>query len=558
LGLGKVVISQNVTVEDVMLVETLSFNLLFIAQLADVGFATFFDVGVVVLLWSKSLKVAFVGHVKNGLYVIDFSEKVTKAPTCLMAKVDMGWLWHRRLGHVNMRTLQSLHKGNHILGLTYLTFAKDHVCRAYIEGKMHKLPHPSKTIIFSKRVLELLHMDLLGPPTHASLGGKKYCLVIVDDYSRYTWVYFFKHKYETQQTVKDFTNEVQRQYGQDILMIRSDNATEFKNYTLNDFQSDEGIHHQYSYPYTPQQNGVAERKNWTLMDMARTMLAVFKSSYNFWAKAINTACHATNWLYPHKGLNKTPYEVLTGKKPNIKYFWVFGCKCFYLKKDVHLSKFDSKAIEGIFVGYVAESHAFRIFEKESTRIVEVSNVRFNKNDGSRVEQSGVCDVGDEIPPQAIRRMGVGHLIPIEEHHLVEGEGLCSTQVEPSPSQAPQGPIDANQRQALNPHPREQGQDQDQVNGGESSPMVDQGQAQDDEHAHVDEQAQVEGQGEDQNSGHDQGVSQETFEEAQARRARKLEEALRRKSHTMDSVIGSVRRGVSTRRQLANFSSHHAY
>jgi hypothetical protein len=130
LGLGKVVISHNVTVEDVMLVETLSYNLLFVAQLPNMGFATFFDVGIVVLLWSKSLKVAFLGHVENGLYVIEFFEKVTKAATFLMAKVDVDWLWHRRLGHVNMRTLQSLHKGNHILGLTDLTFAKDRVCRA--------------------------------------------------------------------------------------------------------------------------------------------------------------------------------------------------------------------------------------------------------------------------------------------------------------------------------------------------------------------------------------------------------------------------------------------
>jgi hypothetical protein len=95
-----------------MLVESLSYNLLSIAQLANMGFATFFDVGIVVLLWSKSLNVAHVGHVKNGLYVIDFSKETTKAVTCLMAKVDMGWLWHCRLGHVNMRTLQSLHKGN--------------------------------------------------------------------------------------------------------------------------------------------------------------------------------------------------------------------------------------------------------------------------------------------------------------------------------------------------------------------------------------------------------------------------------------------------------------
>jgi hypothetical protein len=170
------------------------------------------------------------------------------------------------------------------------------------------------------------------------------------------------------------------------------------------------------------------------------------------------------------------------------------------------------------------------------------------------------DVGDKIPPRAIRRMGMGYLIPIEEHFLAEGEGLCSTQVEPSLSQAqqaPQGPIDANQRQTLDPHPSEQEQYQEQVDGGESSPTVDQGQAQSDEHAQDDEQAQVEGQGEDQNCGDDQGVSQDSFEESQACRVRKVEEALCKGSHTMDTVIGSVRTGVSTRRKLSNFSSHHA-
>src|SRR6266567_3638471 len=548
IGFGKVVVAHNITVEDVMLVESLSYNLLSVAQLANMGFATFFDVGIVVLMWSKSLKVAFVGHVENGLYVIDFSEKITKTATCLMAKVDVGWLWHRRLGHVNMRTLQKLHKGNHILGLTDLTFSKDRVCRACIEGKMHELPHVSKTIISSKRVLELLHMDLFGPPSHASLGGKNYCLVIVDDYSRYTWVYFFKHKYETQQNVIDLANEVQRRYGQEILTIRSDNGTEFKNYTLNGFLSDKGIRHQYSSPYTPQQNGVAERKNRTLMDMARTMLAEFKSPYNFWAEAINTACHLSNRIYLRKGLNKTPYEILTGNKPHIKYIRVFGCKCFYLNKGVHLSKFESKALEGIFVGYAAESHAFRIFDKLTGRVVEVSNVRFDENDGSRVEQSGVCDVGDEIPPDAIRRMGVGHLIPIEEPLLAEGEGLCSTQVEPSssqPPQAPHDPSDASQGQNQDPPHTEVIQDQDQDNGGDVSPMIDQGRPQDTS------------QDGDQN-GDDQEASQETFSEADARRKKIIDLKLKNHGVNLKNILGSMETKVVTRRQMANFSRHHAF
>jgi hypothetical protein len=181
-----------------------------------------------------------------------------------------------------------------------------------------------------------------------------------------------------------------------------------------------------------------------------------------------------------------------------------------------LSKFDSKALEGTFVGYVVKSHAFRIFDKESARVVEVSNVRFDENDGFCVEQRGVFDVGDEMPPLAIRRMGVGHLIPIEEHLLAEREGICSTQVEPSPSQtqqAPHGPFNASQRQAQDPQPSEHDQDQDHEHGGDSSPSGDRGHAQDDEKAQVEEQALDEGQGENQNRGDDQVASQESLEEA---------------------------------------------
>ena len=164
-------------------------------------------------------------------------------------------------------------------------------------------------------------------------------------------------------------------------MILSDNGTEFKNYTLDEFLSDEGIKHQYSAPYTPQQNGVAERKNRTLMDAARTMMAECKSPYNFWAEAINTACHASNWLYLHKGLNKTPDEILTGNKPNLKYFWVFGCKCFILKKGVRLSKFEPRAQEGIFVGYATNSHAYRVLNKSTRLIEERCNMEFDENNG---------------------------------------------------------------------------------------------------------------------------------------------------------------------------------
>ncbi|KAK1585961.1 hypothetical protein QYE76_016661 [Lolium multiflorum] len=572
MGFGKVVVAHNITLVDVMLVKTLGYNLLSVSALGKMGFAVFIDNDIVVLLWSKTLKVAFVGYREHNLYVVDFSGTTTSSAMCLFGKADVGWLWHRRLAHVNMRTLQSLHKGNHIVGLMEnVSFAKDRVCRACVEGKMHDSPHPSKTIISSKRILELLHVDLFGPVTHASLGAKKHCLVIVDDYSRYTWVYFLKTKDETQQIFIDFATEVQRQHNLLIMAIRSDNGSEFKNYTLNDFLSDEGIRHQYSAAYTPQQNGVAERKNRTLMDMARSMMAEYKSRYNFWAEAISTACHSSNRLYLRKGLNKTPYEILTGNKPNISYFKVFGCKCFYKIKGVRLSKFAPKALEGIFVGYGAESHTYRIFDIASGIIIESCSVRFEENDGSQVGQVDVC-AGDEIPQDAIVRMGVGFFRPIEGHGVASREELCSTTVEPSSSQHQQTPsLEANdaptQEQEENPpsHEQDQGQDQPRIQDQPfdicTSPNIVQDQAHEDEHSQEIEEAQIEGQDGDPNDQVDQVTPprpRKIKEEIEARRLARRERQLERLEHTHDKVLGDVRAKVSTRRQLANFSNHHAY
>ena len=175
VGFGKVVVAPDVTLVDVMLVNTLGYNLLSVRALGKMGFAVFIDNDIVILLWRKSLKVAFVGYVENDLYVVDFSGKTTTSAMCLFGKADMGWFWHCRLGHVNMRTLQILHKGNHFVGLKdSVSFAKDRVCRACVEGKIHDSSHPSKTIISSKRILEILHVDLFGPTSHESLGAKKH------------------------------------------------------------------------------------------------------------------------------------------------------------------------------------------------------------------------------------------------------------------------------------------------------------------------------------------------------------------------------------------------
>jgi transposase InsO family protein len=154
------------------------------------------------------------------------------------------------------------------------------------------------------RPLELLHMDLFGPIAYISIGGGKYYLVIVDDYSRFTWVFFLQEKSQTQETLKRFLRRAQNEFELRIKKIRSDNRTEFKNSQIKGFLEEEGIKHEFSSHYTPQQNGVVERKNKTLLDMAKTMLDEYKTLDRFWAEAINTACYSINRLYLHESSRK--------------------------------------------------------------------------------------------------------------------------------------------------------------------------------------------------------------------------------------------------------------
>jgi transposase InsO family protein len=162
-------------------------------------------------------------------------------------------------------------------------------------------------------------------------------------------VFFLQDKSETQGTLKRFLRRAQNEFELKVKKIRSDNGSEFKNLQVDEYLEEEGVKHEFSAPYTPQQNGVVERKNRTLIDMARTMLGEFKTPKRFWSEDVNTACHAINRLYLHRLLKKTSYELLTDNKPNVSYFRVFGSKCYILLKKGRHSKFAPKAVEGFLL-----------------------------------------------------------------------------------------------------------------------------------------------------------------------------------------------------------------
>jgi hypothetical protein len=287
-----------------------------------------------------------------------------------------------------------------------------------------------------------------------------------------------------------------------VKKIKSDNESEFKNLQVEEYLEEEGIKHEYSAPYTPQQNGVVERKNRTLIDMARTMLEEFKTPERFWSEAMNTACHAINRLYLHRLLKKTSYELLTGNKPNVSYFRVFGSKGYILVKKGRHSKFAPKAVQGFLLGYDSNAKAYRVFNKSSSLVEVSSDVVFDEANGSPREQVDLDDIDeDDVPTDAMRTMAIGDVRPQEQ------------------------------------------QEQDQP----SSSIMVQPQTQDGEQVHQEE-------GQDQGGAQEEQVMEEEAPSAPPTQIR----ATIQRHHPVDQILGDISKGVTTRSILANFCEHYSF
>ncbi|GJS40126.1 putative ribonuclease H-like domain-containing protein [Tanacetum coccineum] len=323
---------------------------------------------------------------KHNLYTFNLNNLAPKENlACLVAKAssDEAVKWHRRMGHVNYKNMNKLVKDNLVRGLPPKLFINDHTCVACCKGKQHKATYKAITAVSSiSEPLQLLHMDLFGPTSIRSIDHKYYCLVITDDYSRFCWVFFLETKDETYPILKDFISLVENQLNKKVKAIRCDNGTEFKNAKLIELCGEKGIKRDYSNARTPQQNGVAERKNRTLIEAARTMLADSKLPTMFWTEAVSTACYVLNRVLITNPHNKTPYALLTGKTPSISHFKPFGCHVTILNTSDHLGKFDGKADEGYLVGYSASNRAYR-------RVEETMNLRFLE------EKANIQGIGHE-------------------------------------------------------------------------------------------------------------------------------------------------------------------
>ncbi|GKC11074.1 retrovirus-related pol polyprotein from transposon TNT 1-94 [Tanacetum coccineum] len=295
------------------------------------------------------------GDRESNLYTISNSDMVASLPVCLMSKATStkSWLWHRRLSHLNFGTINDLTKHDLVDGLPKFKYDKDHLCSACERGKSKKASHPPKLVPSSHSKLELLHMDLCGPMRVASINGKKYILVIVDDYSRSTWVYFLHIKDETPNIIKKFIAQVQLNYDAKIHKIRTHNGTEFKNATLKAHYEKLGIMQQFSTARTPQQNGQGSFQR-------LRYLKSINNSYKSRQNSIRTSSQQSE------------------KKPNVGYFHVFGSLCYPTNDRDDLGKMKPKADFGIFIGYSKISRGFQIYNRRTKKIMETIHVKFDE------------------------------------------------------------------------------------------------------------------------------------------------------------------------------------
>ncbi|GJU65117.1 putative ribonuclease H-like domain-containing protein [Tanacetum coccineum] len=362
----------------------LKFNLFYVSQMCDKKNSVLFTESECLIL-SPSFKLLDESQVvlraprKDDVYSLDLKNIIPSGGiTCLYANAtaDESKLWHRRLGHVNFKNINKLVKGHLVRGLPSKVFVNDHTCVACKKGKQHKASCKAKLERIIRKPLELLHMDLFGPVSVESINKKRYCLVVTDDFSRFSWVFFLATKDETSEILCKFIIGLENQLNHNVKIIRCDNGTEFKNHAMNEFCAKKGIKREFSVARTPQQNGVAERKNRTLIEAARTMLADSLLPIPFWAEAVNTACYVLNRVLVTKPQNKTPYELLIGNSPSISFMRPFGCPLTILNTLDSLGKFDGKSDEGYLLGYSTTSKAFRVYNKRTKRVEENLHIDF--------------------------------------------------------------------------------------------------------------------------------------------------------------------------------------
>ena len=402
VGIGKVKVNmlfkmsspKESTMHDVLYVPKLTCNLFSVRAAAQKG--NFIKFGHS-KCWIRNQKgkLCGMGSLVDKLYQLD-CEHTTIEYACVSKQMSDIDLWHQRLGHISGQRLREIVHKELVTGVTIQKGAELSFCEGCVEGKMSRKQFKPVGEIRSRRKLQLIHSDVCGPMQKESIGGSKYFVTFIDDYSRCCSVYFIRHKSEVAEKFKEFELATTNECSENIEALRSDNGGEYCSEEFKDYLKSKGIRHELAAPYSPQQNGVAERMNRTLVEAARSMLAHANLPEYYWAEAVATAVHIKNRT-PTTALkeDKTPFEMWYEKKPNVTNLKVFGCVAYAHIPETQRQKLDKKSEKLRFIGYSREHKGYRLINEQTKKVIIRRDVVFNETDfGNTIGDGGDLTIID--------------------------------------------------------------------------------------------------------------------------------------------------------------------
>lgn len=382
------------TVIGVFYVPGLIHSLLSVGQLQEKGLTILVQHGKCKIFHPERGLIMVTTMSSNRMFTVTSLIQPKVGEVCLNSLTEnQSSLWHNRYGHLSFTGLKALQQNNWVIGLPPFENPTK-LCDACLNGKQRRDPFPKASTWRASQVLQLVHADICGPINPTSHSNKRYLLMFIDDYSRKTWVYFLAEKGEAFTSFKLFKNRVEKDTGSSLKCLRTDRGGEFTSREFTDFCQTHGISRQLTAAYTPQQNGVAERKNQTVMNMVRSMLSGKQMPHTFWPDAVNWAVYVLNRSPTFAVKGMTPEEAWSGIKPSVAHFRVFGCLAHVHIPDTKRKKLDDKSVQCVLLGVSEESKAYRLYDPATKKIIVSRDVIFDEAKGWNwtVQQEGASFV----------------------------------------------------------------------------------------------------------------------------------------------------------------------
>ena len=360
----------------VLYVPNLSANILSLGRLDEEGCRMTMARGKLTIFDCEDRLLAQVQRSKGRLYLV----KLSVVDQCLITTEDSSedQLWHLRYGHLNFHSLKEMSRLKVVEGLPKIE-VPDHLYRSCVVRKQHQNSFPKSSQFRASKPLELVYLDICGPISPSTLGGSKYFLLIVDDFSRLMWVSMLKLMSSALKEFKWFKKLAEAEQDTQIKCLRSDRGGEFTSEAFTDFCTSQGMKRQLSAPYSPQKNGVVERKNRTILSLVRIMLKEKTLPRELWGEAVNTAIYVLNRSATRSLQGGTPYEAWTERKPSIAHLRVFGSIVHVKCTKIPQKKLEDRSTPMVFIGYEVETKAYRCFDPDNAMVHISRDVIFEEN-----------------------------------------------------------------------------------------------------------------------------------------------------------------------------------